>query len=189
MGFFLIHRIALYRGMRRSGGGREILYVAVGKLLGSAAKERRHSFLHYCAVQEAAEYWMEKISNTAAWGIHLNIFSTPPFPVPTSKTRSWVLPNIELMARMKRVEDRYTVKPTSVARFVCRRLCRRLHIPYFNWRPVLWTTGAGVISTSGTTGDSIWRHVLGLCVCEWVVSCGRLSGAKRRKVSFTLRLI
>ena len=117
--------------------------------------------------------------------------SSPPrlSPVPTSKTRSWVLPNIELMARIKRVEDRYTVKPTTVARFVCLRLCRRLHVPYFIWLPVLWTTDAGVISVSGTTGDFIWRHVLGLCVCEWVASCWRLSGPKRRMVSFTLRLI
>jgi hypothetical protein len=118
-------------------GGREMLYVAVGKLLGSAAKERRHSFRITARFRRLQNIEWKRdqmlLPEESIW------IPSPPrlSPVPTSKTRSWALPNIELMARIKRVEDHYTVKPTNVAWFVWRRLCRRLRVPYFIGRPVL----------------------------------------------------
>jgi hypothetical protein len=86
-----------------------------------------------------------------------------------------MLPNIELMPQIKCFEHCYAVKPTSVTWTVCRHLCRH---PFFatsfdgqGW----WRLGAAVISTSATTEDSSLCNVLGVLMCEWVVSCGRES--------------
>lgn len=137
-GFFLLHRIAWYRGGETKRGIEERCYM--WQLENCLDRPREKEGILFCITArfrrlQNIEWKRDQmlLPEESIW-----ISSSPRLSrVPTSKTRSWVLPNIELMARIKRAEDRYTVKPTSVAWFVWRRLCRRLHVPHFIGRPVL----------------------------------------------------
>ena len=150
-------------------------------------------FSNFCAVHEAIECRMEKRSNATAWGIHLNIFpsSFPSFPLPPLSTPYKPEPGCCQISSWCResntLKTATLLNPPASHQLSDVAYADVFVFPASSDGQRWWRAGAAVISVSGTTEDSALRNVLGLWVCEWVVSCGKHPRAKRRVVSFTPR--
>jgi hypothetical protein len=192
--FFLLHRIALYRGVRWcGGGGRKMLYVAARKLLGSAAKERRHSLQQF--LRGSRGYRMQNGKEIKCYCLRnpFEYLLPPPtsFPLPPLsppyKPEPGCCQICSWCSESNTLKTATPLNPPASHQLSDVACAHVFVVPASSDGQRWWRAGAAVISVSGTTEDSALRNVLGLWVCEWVVSCGKHPRAKRRVVSFTPR--